>query len=141
MRRRLVLALGLLVLVVLAGCSSPFGGGGPDETQLNRNANYDWDTNATATYNVTKTQFSGIIAVENESHIELWQRDELGTEEPLDVAALRFRHPNGTVVAPSGRVRSTATASVTTGRKTSCTTIRTSPAVAPKAIDHQLPPS
>jgi len=103
MRRRLVLALGLLALVVLAGCSSPFGGGGPDETQLNRNANYDWDTNATATYNVTKTQFSGIITVENESHIELWQRDELGTEEPLDVAALRFRHPNGTVVAPANR--------------------------------------
>ena len=103
MRRRLVLALGLLALVALAGCSSPFGGGGPDETQLNRDANYDWDTNATTTYNVTKTQFSGVVTVKNESYIELWQRDELGTEEPLDVAALRFRYPNGTVVAPANR--------------------------------------
>ncbi|WP_123534201.1 DUF5803 family protein [Halosimplex salinum] len=103
MRRRLVLALGLLaVLVALGGCTSLFGGG-PDETELNRNATYDWDTNATTTYNVSKGQFAGIISVENDSHIELYQRDELGTEEPLEIAALRFRYPNGTVVAPANR--------------------------------------
>ncbi|WP_459193996.1 DUF5803 family protein [Halosimplex sp. J119] len=104
MRRRLVPALALLVLLVaLAGCASPFGGGGPDQTELNRNASYDWNTNATTTYNVSKGQFAGIITVENESHIELYQRDELGTEEPLDIASLRFRFPNGTVVAPANR--------------------------------------
>jgi len=104
MRRRLVLALGLLaVLVALGGCTSLFGGGGPDETELNRNATYDWDTNATTVYNVSKSQFTGILTVENESYLELYQRDELGTEAPLDVAALRFRFPNGTVVAPANR--------------------------------------
>ncbi|MFC7142804.1 DUF5803 family protein [Halosimplex aquaticum] len=103
MRRRLVPALALLaVLVALAGCTSPFGGG-PDQTELNRNASYDWDTNATTTYNVSRGQFTGVIAVENQSYIELYQRDELGTEEPLQIAALRFRFPNGTVVKPANR--------------------------------------
>ncbi|WP_415381823.1 DUF5803 family protein [Halosimplex sp. TS25] len=103
MRRRLVPALALLaVLVVLAGCSSPFGGG-PDETELNRNASYDWDTNATTTYNVSRGQFAGIVTVENQSYLELYQRDELGTEAPLQIASLRFRFPNGTVVAPANR--------------------------------------
>ncbi|QLH83566.1 DUF5803 family protein [Halosimplex pelagicum] len=105
MRRRLVLALGLLaVLVALAGCASPFGGGGPDDARLNQNATYEWDTNATTTYDVARGNFTGVIGVENQSYVQLYQRSELGTDEPLDVASLRFRYPdNGTVVAPANR--------------------------------------
>ncbi|WP_436910569.1 DUF5803 family protein [Halosimplex marinum] len=105
MRRRLVLALGLFaVLVALAGCASPFGGGGPDETQLNQNATYDWDTNATTTYDVARGNFTGILGVENRSYVQLYQRSELGTDQPLDIASLRFRYPdNGTVVSPADR--------------------------------------
>lgn len=104
MRRRLVAALGLVaVLVALAGCTSVFGGGQPDPGRLNEDATYDWDTNTTTTYNVSRGQFTGIITVENESSIELYQRDELGTEEPMDATALRYRFPNGTVVAPADR--------------------------------------
>jgi len=104
MRRRLVLALGLLaVLVALAGCASPFGGG-PDDARLNQNATYDWDTNATTTYDVARGNFTGIIGIENRSYVQLYQRSELGTDQPLDVASLRFRYPgNGTVVAPANR--------------------------------------
>lgn len=104
MRRRLVSAVALIaVLVALAGCTSVFGTNEPDPGQLNENATYDWDTNATTTYNVSRGQFAGIVTVENRSYIELYQRDELGTEEPMDVTALRYRFPNGTVVAPANR--------------------------------------
>lgn len=100
--RRLVCAVGLLaVLVALAGCTSVFGPGQPGDSQLNENATYDWETNATTTYDVSKTELAGVVTVENRSWIKLYQTDELGNEEPLSVAALRFRYPNGTVVSPA----------------------------------------
>ncbi|MFB6140327.1 MAG: DUF5803 family protein [Halosimplex sp.] len=104
MRRRLVAALALMaVLVALAGCASPFGPSGPPDTELNRNATYDWGRNVTTYYNVSRGQFAGVIGVENESYLRLYQRSELGTDEPLQIASLRFRFPNGTVVSPANR--------------------------------------
>lgn len=98
MRRRL-LALGLLVVLVgLAGCSSVLGPGQPDPDDLAANATYDWDTNATSTYNVTRSQYQTILSVENDSWVVVYQRDEIGTDQPISLQALQYRYPNGTVV-------------------------------------------
>jgi hypothetical protein len=99
MNRRLVVAVGLLALLVgTAGCTSLLGSGGPSEEDLSENATYDWDTNATATYNVSRSQYTTVITVENRSHLVVYRTDELGTDEPLEPRALQFRFPNGTVV-------------------------------------------
>lgn len=98
MRRRLAI-LGLLaVLVSLAGCSSVLGPGEPDQARLNENASYDWETNATVSITLNRSSFTGVYNVSNRSSIEVYSRDDLGRERYLDVSALRYRYPNGTVV-------------------------------------------
>jgi hypothetical protein len=108
MRRRLLAAVGVVVLVGLAGCSV-FGPGEPDPQQLQQNATYDWETEAGASYNVTRTQYQAVVDLngsalvgadrnENATELRLYRRDSVGSEQPVDVAALKFRYPNGTVV-------------------------------------------
>lgn len=96
-RRRLLAAGVLFVLVALAGCSTILGPGEPDPAKISQNATYDWDVDANATFNVTRNQYEGIIRVQNQSEIELYGRDALGTESNLDIRALKFQYPNGTV--------------------------------------------
>ncbi|EMA50099.1 MULTISPECIES: DUF5803 family protein [Halococcus] len=100
MTRRRLLAFGLVVaFVALAGCSSVFGSGGGDAAA---NASYDWETNGTnATINVTGGRYTAVYNVSNESTFPVFQRNELGQNQPLPVSALQFQYPNGTVVTPS----------------------------------------
>jgi uncharacterized protein YceK len=96
--RRSLLAVALLaVLVGLAGCSSILGPGEPDPGKINQNVSYDWDTDANVTIDVTADQYAAVYEIDNRQHIELYQRDALGTENPLDARALKFRFQNGTV--------------------------------------------
>ncbi|PSP31223.1 hypothetical protein BRC64_11045 [Halobacteriales archaeon QH_10_67_22] len=98
MNRRL-LAAGLLVLLVgLAGCASFLGSDDPDPEELEADGEYDWETPANTTYNVSRSQFQAVIAVENQSNLVVYRTDELGTDEPMSLRALQFRYPNGTVV-------------------------------------------
>ena len=98
MRRRLAV-LGLLALLVaLGGCSSVFGPSEPDQAKLNENASYDWDSDANVSITVNKSSYKGVYHVSNTSRLELYNRDELGTEHNLQISALRYRYPNGTVV-------------------------------------------
>ena len=99
MNRRLLLVLGAVALLVwLAGCASLLGSGQPDPDQLSEDATYDWDTEARTTFNVSKTQFQTVMTVTNKSWVVVYQRDEVGTDEPLDISALKFQYTNGTVV-------------------------------------------
>lgn len=99
MNRRVLLAVGLVALLVgLAGCASFFGPGQPDPDDLSANATYDWDTNATTTYNVSRGSYTAVIDIENRSSLVVYGRDELGTDQPLPLRALKFRYENGTVV-------------------------------------------
>lgn len=111
MRRRWLVAVGLLaVLAALSGCSSVLGPGQPSEADLSENATYEWESDADTNYNVSRNSFRATIAVENRSKLEVHRRDELGSENPLTIAALKFRFPNGTVVTAN---RSTLSANNT----------------------------
>lgn len=97
-RRRLLVGIGLFALLVgLAGCSTILGPGEPDPEKIEQNVSYDWNTSANATINVTKNGYTAVYAIENRSHIELYRRDALGTEHPLDIEGLKFQYQNGTV--------------------------------------------
>ncbi|MFB6083908.1 MAG: DUF5803 family protein [Halorientalis sp.] len=97
MNRRLVLGIvALAALVSLAGCSV-LGPGQPDAEALGKNVTYDWTTDANATIVINDTRYEAVYAVENRSSIELYDRDALGTEHPLEIEGLKFRFANGTV--------------------------------------------
>lgn len=98
MNRRALATVLVLILVASAGCTSFFGSGDPDPDELTADGEYDWDAPANTTFNVSRSQFTAVIAVENRSHVIVHRTDELGTNEPLDLRALQFRYPNGTVV-------------------------------------------
>lgn len=108
-RRRLVAGVALLAaLLVLAGCSSPLGPGPVQEGELAAEPgdSYDWsrsvdgylevnENNYTAVYRVANRTTGSTEAGENFS-MELYTRDALGTDQPLDPTALQFRYENGT---------------------------------------------
>lgn len=98
MRRRLAGFVLLALLVGLAGCSTVFGPGEPDQTQLNENATYDWDTDANVSLTVDRSSYKGVYDVSNTSELQLYTRDELGTENNLQISALRYRYSNGTTI-------------------------------------------
>lgn len=98
MNRRL-LAVGLLVvLAATAGCASFLGSDDPNPDELTAEGEYDWDAPANTTFNISRSQFTAVVAVENRSHVVVHRTDELGTDEPLQIQTLQFRYPNGTVV-------------------------------------------
>ncbi|WP_424018317.1 DUF5803 family protein [Halorientalis pallida] len=97
MNRRLVLGVvALAALVTLAGCSV-LGPGEPDAEALGKNVSYNWSTDANATIDINDTRYEAVYRVENRSSIELYDRDALGTEHPLEIEGLKFRFRNGTV--------------------------------------------
>jgi len=97
MNRRLALgALLFALLAVSAGCAG--FGNTLDQSRLAQNATYDWNTTADATVNVTGGQYQAVYNVTNASTVEVYTRDTLGGDQPVDVAAVQFRYPNGTVV-------------------------------------------
>lgn len=97
MRRRLLLGFGALALLVaLAGCSTIFGPGEPDPEQINQDVSYDWNTSANATIDISGSEYTSVYVIDDRSEIELYQRDALGTEHPLDIQGLKFQFENGT---------------------------------------------
>jgi len=110
MNGRRLLALGLVLsLAATAGCASLLGSGGPSEEELAAEGEYDWDTPANTTFNVTRSQFTTVITVTNQSNVVVYRTDEIGTDEPLDIRALQFRYPNGTVVTANATGLTAAT--------------------------------
>lgn len=97
-RRRLLAAVALAALAATAGCSL-FGSQPVPDERLGRPVDYDWDTTANVTVNVTTDgEYHAVFNVSNRSTLELYRTDSLGTEHPLQVSGVRYRHANGTVV-------------------------------------------
>jgi hypothetical protein len=101
MNRRHLLALaGLAVLALTAGC---FGPGAISSDQLDQEPAepYAWDTDRDVHIVVqTDSSFRGVYNVSGEQ-IELFRRDGFGGRNPLNVRAVRYRYPNGTVISGS----------------------------------------
>ena len=120
MNRRLAVATAAVALLSLtAGC---FGGGSVPAEQLNQDPPEPYAWNATTDVRITVTQnakFQGVYEL-NKSTIELYRRDGFGGQNALDVSAVRYRYPNGTVVngstieARGGEIRRTRDAVVVT---------------------------
>ena len=102
MDRRHLAAAALLLLVASAGCASLLPGSGEvDREALAENATYDWDTEADVTLNVTGGYYHAVYRVDGRGTIGLSAFERFNERVPLDVSAIRFRYPNGTVVGPS----------------------------------------
>ena len=102
MDRRLLAAAALVLLVALAGCSalSP-GGGEVDREALAANETYRWNTSADVTINVTGGVYKAVYRIDGREEVALSEFQRLSDRRPLDVAAIKFRYPNGTVVGAS----------------------------------------
>lgn len=98
-RRQLLALLGLVAVALLAGCG--FGPTDVPDEELNQNVSFDWDTDANATYSLSRSSYSAVVQVSNQSSLKVFRRDALGTDNPIRPNALRFRFPNGTVVNAS----------------------------------------
>jgi predicted small lipoprotein YifL len=99
MKRRTLALLALATLAALAGCAG--FGGGLDEERLAQNASYDWDTTADVTVTVEGDEYQAVYEVEDGTEVEAFRRETLGGRTPVEVAAVQFRYPNGTVVNAS----------------------------------------
>lgn len=96
------------LFAVSAGCLGAFGPGNVDEEALAEEHSYDWDTDAQVTINVTGGQYHAVYDIRNRSELAVYTRDGLGTERPLELSALQFQYPNGTVTGiAASRVETT----------------------------------
>jgi hypothetical protein len=104
MRKYLAL-LGLVLLATTAGCASFLGPGSVDAGAVSKNASYDWEEPGSAYIEVNRNNYTATYAVANRTTgtlededptIELYTRDALGTEQPLELTAVQFHYPNGT---------------------------------------------
>lgn len=107
MRRRGFAMGGLVLLVVLAGCTSPFGGG-IDTGRADQEVAYDWETTANTTLTVEGDRILAVYRLSNRSTVEIYGFQRFNNERPLDPIGVQFRYPNGTVVGPAAMNFSTA---------------------------------
>jgi len=101
MQRRHLALLAVLALVGLAGCTGLFGPEEVDADKLNENASYDWETETNATIEINRTSYKAVYELEDNSSFTIYDRDDLGREQSVDVSALRFRFDNGTLISPA----------------------------------------
>lgn len=101
--RRLALLGVVVALAASAGCTGVFGGGGLDSEQVNRAASYDWNTTANVTVTVQEggNEYHAVYTFSNRTRLAVYTHGEIEGDQPLSVAAVRFRYPNGTVVRPN----------------------------------------
>ncbi|AHG03581.1 hypothetical protein HALDL1_08210 [Halobacterium sp. DL1] len=93
--RRLLAAVGLVVLVVSAGCLG--GPPAPSDEDLSKEVAYDWDRDADVTITTDGGQYR-VVADINESSVRLSQQSGFGGRNPVYVSAVKFQYANGTVV-------------------------------------------
>jgi hypothetical protein len=103
MRRRLALGtLALLALALTAGCLG-FGTGDVAEETVDADPAepYAWDAETDVHLTIQENAKFRAVYSMNQSTIELFRRDGFGGRNPLDVEAVRYQYPNGTVITGS----------------------------------------
>lgn len=99
MDRRLLAAGALVLLLASAGCASILPGqDGIDREPLAEEETYDWNTSADVTINATGGAYTAVYRVENRSTLAFSEFQRLDDRAPLQLGAVAFRYPNGTVV-------------------------------------------
>ncbi|XVH31078.1 DUF5803 family protein [Haloferacaceae archaeon DSL9] len=105
MNRRFLLAIfALVLLVVSAGCLAYFTGGGEvSDERLDREPAdaYQWETDRDVHIDLrTSSSFQAVYQVEAGETLRLYRSTGYGTEEALDISAVRFRYAdNETVIS------------------------------------------
>lgn len=101
MNRRGAALLGLLAVVLLAGCAG--FGTVTDEAGLHADppATYHWDSDANATIEIVDGEYIAVYRLENQSSLRLHRQTRYGDDRPVPVRAAQFRYENGTVVNAS----------------------------------------
>lgn len=95
-RREFLAAGGTAGAVAVAGCAG--FGSVTSEDGLSEETEYDWDTDADATIEITDGESRAVYTIEDESTVRLYQSTRYGDDNPIDVRAVQFRYPDGTVV-------------------------------------------
>lgn len=102
-RRRLLGAFALATLILSSGCLGIFGPDSVSDEQLDAEPSepYAWNASVDAHITVTEdAQFRAVYQL-NGSSVELYRRDGFGGRNAIPISAVRYRYPNGTVVAGS----------------------------------------
>ncbi|MGM0604514.1 MAG: DUF5803 family protein [Halobacteriota archaeon] len=101
-KRRLVFATFVVVLLAAsAGCLGWITGGGevsPEALDQDPAEPYAWETDRDAHITVLGGSFQAVYRVEGGQKLRLYRSDAYGTDDPLDVSAVRYRYENGTVI-------------------------------------------
>ncbi len=95
-RREFLAAGGAVGAVAVAGCAG--FGSLTSEDGLSEETEYDWETDANATIEITDGEYQAVYTIEDQSTMRLYQSTRYGDDNPIDVRAVQFRHPDGTVV-------------------------------------------
>ncbi len=103
MDRRLLAAVALIAVFGLAGCTAIFGSDVGDPESLSQDADYEYDTDADAYVTINRNNYTAVYNVSakvtgDNGTMQLWRTNALTVEQPLEVSAVQFRYPNGTIV-------------------------------------------
>ncbi|WP_299236172.1 DUF5803 family protein [Natronomonas sp.] len=103
MNRRLLAALAFVLVAGSAGCTGVFGTDVGDPEALSADADYEYDTEYDANIAIDRNEYTAVYNVSakvtgGEGTMQLWRTNRLTVEQPLEISALQFRYPNGTIV-------------------------------------------
>lgn len=103
MNRRLLAIAAVVFMFGLAGCTTIFGAGAGDAEGFSQEADYNYETDRDAHIVINRDNYTAVYNVsakttgDNET-IQLYRTDAFAIERPLELRALQFRYPNGTMV-------------------------------------------
>lgn len=100
MRRRLVIITLVAALAFLGGCIGPFASDGLSEDDLDREANYTWDHDVDVHVDIEDSVYRAVYKLDGETSFELSTRARTGSQ-PVDIEAVRYVYPNGTMLSGS----------------------------------------
>lgn len=103
MTRRGTALIALVLLILLAGCTTILGPDPADPEALSTEATYTYDSDTDAFIVIDREQYTAVYNVSarvtgDETSMTFHRTDMLTIERPLELEALQFRYPNGTMV-------------------------------------------